>query len=178
MKNNMLKVFVVLLAFIFVSSNYIYAQKTNDRKGQNPRKHTALFINKTNNILFITAESVRKNKVYTGYLHKAKIHQKQAIENFKKNRFKISVYNSFVARRLAFLAYEANGKTVPQTWRLNDKEKMIIKRMNIKEESIEELKAKIEENDKENETDMVVDPSELPDVQEAEPTINKKTNEN
>ncbi len=177
MKNKLYKILAILFAAFFVSASYTFAQKGNDRGGTSPKKSAAMFLNRTNAVLFETSKAVKENKVYTGYLKKAKDHQKTAINSFKNNDFKDAIRKSFAARRFAFLAFEANGKSVPEGWRLNQKEKMMIQKMSVTEDNIEELKKEVLEEDKQSEATVVVDENELPNV-EGEEGKQNENNEN
>lgn len=137
MKQLNTKLLMIFLAvFIFGTVN-VDAQNLNRRKvnnvkkankRKNPVKNTAKFLNKTNKIMKATRRKVKADKVYTGYLRKAKTHQKAAIALFKDKKFAKAVKQSYKARRLSFLAYRANNGTVKQNWRLNKKEKRMVRR--------------------------------------------------
>ncbi len=140
-----LKSLSILLSFLFFSAAIITAQP-NQRK--NPRKKTARFINKTNLILAATGKQVKAKKVYTGYLNKAKSLEKKAIGHFNKKEHKKAVKKSYIARRYAFMAYKANGGTIPEKWRLSDRGKVEIKKLFEKKVTDEELKAKVTNEEK------------------------------
>ncbi len=160
MKNFNLKAFFALLIlFVFVTS--VDAQN----KKPQPKKNTAKFINKTNMILAATGEKVKEKKVYTGYLKKASKIEKKGVAHFNNKEFKKATKKSYIARRYAFLAYKANGGTVPKKWRLNEKEKNRMKKLFKKKITDEELKKEVtdEEKEEEKEEDGVVE-----DVEETE----------
>jgi hypothetical protein len=66
----------------------------------------------------------KENKVYTGNLAKAVRHQRYARILFRKGNFVRSVHQSRMARRLAFLAIQANKGTVAKDEQFADDEKV------------------------------------------------------
>ncbi len=124
----------------------------SDSKKAKHEKKTKEFIEKTNNILLTTANKVRKNKVYTGYLHKANKKQEKANEFFSEQKFRQAIKNSYLSRRYAFLAFRANKGKVHAKWRLTEKEKVKMKKIFKKEVTNKELKSKV--TDKERATEQ------------------------
>lgn len=145
MKN--LKFLTVFLSILFLGLASVNAQK-GQNKVKHPKKDAAKFINRTNMIMAATGQKVKINKVYTGCLHRAKILETEAIGHFNKNQFKKTVIKSYKARRFSFIAYRANDGTVPNLWRLNEKEKRMIQNYLPETPTDEELEAEVTDEDK------------------------------
>ena len=153
----------ILLALIILGATNLSAQKSNSKPG---KKRTAKFINKTNRILLATGNKVHKHKVYTGYLAKAKKHQRKAITFYNKNNTRKAVRQSYKARRLAFLAFKANKGKIQKKWRLNDKEKKMLKNIVPKPKADDELKKEVTDDEKNNETNNATDKTGLDNIEE------------
>jgi hypothetical protein len=147
----------LFLSILFAFATFLAtAQKGQDGKGGDSKttgKGAAMFINRTGDIIVKTHKTVKTNKVYTGYLHKAQEKQVNAIELFKANNMKEAVKNSYVARRYAFMAYEANSGTVPVDWKMNENEVRVVHRMLPKPPQDSDLKAEVSNTDKKTEED-------------------------
>lgn len=103
-------------------------------------KKTAQFLNKTNDILFEAGNTVKSEKVYTGYLHEAKKRQQASEELLKKGNYRKSMKKSYIARRYAFMAVEANKGEVKKEWKLDKNEENVMKRIMKKKVTNENLK--------------------------------------
>ena len=167
MKTIKLLSFLFLAVIIGFSAN---AQKEQSKKANGkkhkPVKSTAKFINKTNRIIFATSDKVHQGKVYTGYLKKAKHHQRKAIKLFKQRKLKKATVHSYKARRLAFLAYKANHGKVPQKWRLNKKERKRVSKLMKKDPTDSELEKEVTPQDKKEEVTDIDDKSGLDNLKE------------
>lgn len=136
-----LSVVAFVFAFLVAGINTATAQQSP----KPTKKQAALFINKTNKIMHQTGKKVKEKKVYTGYLKKGTKVQKAAIKQFKQGHYQQAINKSFVARHLAFKAFEANGGTIPQDWRLKNK-KIVTRRPTPEDLSVtEEEKSKDQE---------------------------------
>lgn len=149
---------------VFVSVQFVSAQKTKDTNATNPKKETAFFIDRTSNIMYITYNAVKKNKVYTGYLKKAADNQKEAITFFGQSNYEQAAKSSYTSRRYSFLAYVANKQNVPEGWKLNEREKELYKKLIKTELSNEELKAAISEADATSEQTLEIKKEDFPKV--------------
>jgi len=159
-----LKSTALLLILIFIGVGNIQAQKTRDNSKSNPKKDATSFINRTNKMMFVTAQSVKEKQVYTGFLVKAKENQKDAIKAYNNKQYVVSVNKSYVARRYAFLAYKANGNAIPENWRINTKEKSIFKTMIKDEISDEALNKTVSDEDIATENGLTITADDIPNV--------------
>lgn len=150
MKATNFKILLVLFSVLFTGIT-INAQKTDDRKIVIEKQETLKFVNKTNNILFITGNKIRKNKVYTGCFYKAKKYQKEAMELFNKQKFKQSVEKSYKARRYTMIAFEENKGKIPEKWQADENEKKLVDKIFQSEITDEELKNEVKNSDKKSE---------------------------
>ncbi len=163
MKLQKIKITGLLIIFLLAGVGVVQAQKTRD-EGSNPKKDAALFINRTNKMMIVTASTVKEKQVYTGYLVKAKKKQQMAVKAYKEGNFAVAVKKSYIARRYSFLAYKANGQAVPEKWRINQKEKRIYKTMIKVEISDEELQKKVTDDELSKENKVIINQEELPSV--------------
>ena len=66
---------------------------------------------------------MKTNKHYTGGVVKGIEYQKKAIVNLANGKNQKAINNSFMARRLVFVAHNANTKKpIPQAWRKTPQE--------------------------------------------------------
>ncbi len=146
--------FIVFSLLILGLSISLDAQKTRDggRKKMPAGKNVEIFMKRTNGMIAGTHALVKKQKKYTGFLHKSKQLQKEAIVKFEDKQFDKALKKSYIARRYAFLAYKENGEQVPKAWRLNEHEIRMIHRHFPVLPTDEELKEKINEDDKTSES--------------------------
>jgi len=148
--------YLIFSMLLIMSALAVSAQKGQDNKGgdgKTPGKGAAMYINRTGDLIVKAHKSVKTNKVYTGYLQKAQEKQVKAIELFKANNMKEAVKNSYVARRYAFMAYEANAGKVPDDWKMNENEVRVVHRMLPKPPQDADLKAEVSNTDKKTEED-------------------------
>ncbi len=123
------------------------------------KQQTAAFLNETNVIIHKTTTLVKENQVYTGGVLKGIEFQKKAIKNFKKNKMKKAINNSYIARRLTFIAHNANSDDpILQAWHTTPVEQRWIT-VNIDGESLENI---LDDVDPDDEADA--DDSELDDL--------------
>ena len=97
------------------------------------------FINETNVIIKQTAPLVKKNKNYTGGVVKGIEFQKKAIKNMNNGKIQKALNDSYMARRLVFVAHNANTKKpITQAWHTTSAEKkwITIKVTNLSIEAI------------------------------------------
>jgi hypothetical protein len=116
-----MKPIILFLLIICISSTY------GNISAQSDVLKTKKFINRTNIILKKANVQVKKGKVFTGDLSKALKHQKHAYKLFKKGDFKLATYHSAKARRLATIAYLANGGKTKKDWEFGNEEKKELK---------------------------------------------------
>jgi len=149
--------YLIFSMLLIMSALAVSAQKGQDNKGgdgKTPGKGAAMYINRTGDLIVKAHKSVKTNKVYTGYLQKAQEKQVKAIELFKANNMKEAVKNSYVARRYAFMAYEANAGKVPDDWKMNENEVRVVHRMLPKPPQDADLKAEVSNTDKKTEEEQ------------------------
>ncbi len=149
----MKKTLVFTLSFVFLFSATLFAQNNKPTKIE-----TKAFINKTNIVMLETGVKVKKNEIYTGCLHKANIIQKEARSHYQKGEYRRAVNKSYIARRYAFIAFNANSKKpVPQVWRLTKHEKRMITKFPTDDELKEEVTEEDKKADEEKNTVEAVD---------------------
>ncbi len=144
MKNFNSKVFVILLSVLLIVASSADAQRK--RKGSTtPKQDAAKFTTRTAVILSGVGGLVENKKVRTGYLKHARVLQAQAKKHIAKNELKQAVRKSYLGRRYGFIAYEANGGTIPQKWRMSKKESSDLAKYMANIPSDKELKEKLKE---------------------------------
>jgi len=111
-------IFVIILSLV-LNSNTATAQKNKLR--------SKVFINRTNIIIKYAKEAVLQNKVYTGDLNKATLHQKLAREYYKQGKFKTAAFQSHRARTFAYQSLKANKASDKVPMNLTDDEQDLVK---------------------------------------------------
>lgn len=148
MKKISSKIFAIVLSVLIMTAGTADAQRK--RKGDestNDKKESGIFTARTATIISGAAELVKTGGKNTAYLTEAKKLQEEAKAHFTKNETGESVKKSYLARRYAFLAYEANGGTVPQKWRLTTEESTELDKYMTNKPTDQELKNKVQDND-------------------------------
>ena len=120
MKKINFNLFVLLLSVILFSATNAEAQrkKKGSDEAESPKQIAAKFTARTAVIISGVAEFVDTKGDNKGYLKYAKELQNDAKSDLASEDLKSAVENSYLARRYAYLAYEASGGTVPQKWRM------------------------------------------------------------
>ena len=120
MKKINLKMFVLLLSAILISVTSAEAQrkKKGSDEAESPKQIAAKFTARTAVVISGVAEFVDTKGDNKGYLKYAKELQNDSKSDLAGENYKSAVENSYLARRYAYLAYEAAGGTVPQKWRM------------------------------------------------------------
>lgn len=83
-------------------------------KGQSLREKSRQVLKRTEIVLAIGRQAVKKNQVYTGDLAKAQNHQNYAAWQFRQQNFARCIYHSRRARKLAAKSIRANQENVPE----------------------------------------------------------------
>lgn len=98
----------LLLSFTFVllSSGIISAQPVMREKAKN-------VINRSAAVVYTAHKWTMANKVFTGNLKKAVVHQRFAIKLFNDGKYMKAIHHARRARELARLQIEANAGTFP-----------------------------------------------------------------
>jgi len=149
MKISRIILILVLMSSLMVIGSNAYSQKTISQK--DPKKEAARFVNRTNKILFKTAQLVKEKKVYTGYLSRAKQLQLKAIQDFKDKDYKSAIQKSQKARRYAKLAFVANGGVADKNNELKPYEKKMVDESEPQQASDESIILEVTETDKSTE---------------------------
>ncbi|MBN2892039.1 MAG: hypothetical protein JXL97_09245 [Bacteroidales bacterium] len=133
---------ILLLSFAILMLGALNAQNNQGKKQKGPVKDFQVikFFNKTNDIIKVSFDQVKENKVYTGGIAAAKDFQKIAMDEFKNNENQKAINDSYTARRLAFRAYMENSgeKDVKSEWKLNEMEQKLVS-IQISPEEIDEI---------------------------------------
>ena len=147
MKIISLKILLMMTICLFVGQT-ADAQKGNGNKNNIDKKQISKFLSKTSNILFITSNKIRRNKIYSGYFYKAKENQRKAMNFFNEEKFDESVIYSYTARKYAFLAFEINKGKIPDRWKTDKNEEVLINKLFPTGISDDELKNQVDDDDK------------------------------
>jgi len=119
------KVIAVIFAVLFVTMGAANAQES--KKKQKVSEQSAKeFMKRTDGMIEKTAERVKEKKVHKGHLSMARTLEKESKLLFKEGKYNKATKKSYKARRHAFVAFQDNGGTVKENWKLNADEKKII----------------------------------------------------
>lgn len=150
--------FALLPALLLLLSNFTFAQPGK-------RLLARRAIRKTATVIIYTQKQVKENKVYTGNLARAVRHQRYARFLFRQGKYGRAVHHTRRARRLAFLAIQANKGAVQADWQPTTEE-------NANPASDTDLDKELPK-DNENLTDEQVILQELNDI-DLEDAVNEK----
>ncbi len=84
--------------------------------------HTYRVMKRTNKVIIVANNHVKRNKVYTGALAKAVHHQRFAKKLLKMHKAHRAMQHSRIARLHAFKAIKSNKGTINKEWQFDDEE--------------------------------------------------------
>lgn len=108
--------FSVFLTLCFFTTINLQAQPVMKEKAANVIKRTAVALDAAH-------KATSENKVYTGNLKLAVIHQQFSIELFNEGKYMRAIHHSQRARELSRLQLEANSVICPEGYEANFDEK-------------------------------------------------------